>query len=246
MEIVIYRRQRVDYGEQNDTTFSVPKLAFCVTGPSEFFIQRFSIERSRTASPGAVLQRANSPGVIQGSHHEPHQRCWWHAPCSVGQPAPLYEHWRRSPSYRMPPRSGVLVLLPACVGRRHRARISCWASQEPTGIWGCRGYAAYLPQDEWPQPDATAGKRKNSEPQRVLCLHSVVWSRCPKIVFVGHHKLHGAVASAVSASNTEACQLTDLMRRMATEINEVTLAYVEDRTPSQYKYRLSQVWGFPC
>ena len=58
MEIVIYRRQRVDYGEQNDTTCLVPKFACCVAGPSEFFIQRFSIERSRTASPVAVLQRA--------------------------------------------------------------------------------------------------------------------------------------------------------------------------------------------
>ena len=58
MEIVIYRRQRVDYGEQSDTTCLVPKFAFGVAGPSEFFIQRFSIERSRTASPVAVLQRA--------------------------------------------------------------------------------------------------------------------------------------------------------------------------------------------
>ena len=59
MEIVIYRRQRVDHGEQSDTTYLVLKFAYCVVGPSEFFTQRFSIERSRTASPGAVLQRAN-------------------------------------------------------------------------------------------------------------------------------------------------------------------------------------------
>ena len=39
-------------------TCLVPKFACCVAGPSEFFIQRFSIERSRTASPVAVLQRA--------------------------------------------------------------------------------------------------------------------------------------------------------------------------------------------
>ena len=59
MEIIIYRRQRVHYGEQNDATCLVPKFACCVPGPSQFFPQRFSIERSRTASPGAVLQRAN-------------------------------------------------------------------------------------------------------------------------------------------------------------------------------------------
>ena len=50
MEIVIYRRQRVDYGEQSDTTCLVPKFACYVAGTSEFFLQRFSIERSRTAS----------------------------------------------------------------------------------------------------------------------------------------------------------------------------------------------------
>ena len=59
MEIVIYRRQRVHYGEQNDTTCLVPKFVCCVVGPSEFFLQRFSIERSRTASPGAVPQIAS-------------------------------------------------------------------------------------------------------------------------------------------------------------------------------------------
>ena len=51
MEIVIYRRERVDYGEQSDTTCLVPKFACCFAGPSEFFTQRFSFERSRTASP---------------------------------------------------------------------------------------------------------------------------------------------------------------------------------------------------
>ena len=69
MEIVIYRRQRVDYGEQSDTTCLVPKFAFCVAGPSEFFIQRFSIERSRTASPVTVLQRAT------GDHDDEHKFC---------------------------------------------------------------------------------------------------------------------------------------------------------------------------
>ena len=70
-------------------------------------------------------------------------------------------------------------------------------------------------------------KGKTQNPNE--CLHSVVWSRCPKTVFVGRHKLHGAVASAVSAFNTGASQLTDLMRRMAIEINKVTLAYAEEK-----------------
>ena len=57
---VTYRRQRVDYGEQVDTTYLVPQFTCYVAGPSEIFPQRFSMERSRTASPGAVLQRAMS------------------------------------------------------------------------------------------------------------------------------------------------------------------------------------------
>ena len=53
---------------QSDTTCTclVPKFACCVAGPSEFFIQQFSIERSRTASPDVVLQRAYPNGPKAG------------------------------------------------------------------------------------------------------------------------------------------------------------------------------------
>ena len=51
---------------QSDTTCLVPKFACCVAGPSEFFIQQFSIERSRTASPDVVLQRAYPNGPKAG------------------------------------------------------------------------------------------------------------------------------------------------------------------------------------
>ena len=30
-------------------------------------------------------------------------------------------------------------------------------------------------------------------------LHNVIWSRCPKTIFLGKHKLHGAVATAISS-----------------------------------------------
>ena len=43
MEIVIHRRQRVDYGEQSDTTCLVPKFACCVAGPSEFSYNDFQL-----------------------------------------------------------------------------------------------------------------------------------------------------------------------------------------------------------
>ena len=70
-------------------------------------------------------------------------------------------------------------------------------------------------------------KGKTQNPNE--CLHSVLWSRCPKTVFVGRHKLQGAAASVIAAYNTGASQLMDLMERMAVEVNEVTLACVAER-----------------
>ena len=43
MEIVIYRRQKVDYGEQSDTTCLVPNFACCVAVPSEFLYNDFQV-----------------------------------------------------------------------------------------------------------------------------------------------------------------------------------------------------------
>ena len=59
-------------------------------------------------------------------------------------------------------------------------------------------------------------------------LHSVNWSRCSKTVFVGRAKLHGAVVRAVSCFNAGACQLSQVMELLATEVNEVSQAYVEE------------------
>ena len=36
------------------------------------------------------------------------------------------------------------------------------------------------------------GKTQNTNE----CLHSVIWSRCPKTVFIGKHKLHGVLVEA--------------------------------------------------
>ena len=56
----IYWQQRVDYGEQDDTTCLVLQFTWYVAGPSEICPPRILMERSRTASLGAVLQRASS------------------------------------------------------------------------------------------------------------------------------------------------------------------------------------------
>lgn len=68
-------------------------------------------------------------------------------------------------------------------------------------------------------------KGKTQNPNE--CFHSVVWSRCPKTVFVGAHKLSGAVAKAVSSFNAGSRGLTQIMESMAIEANEITMAYAE-------------------
>ena len=56
---------------------------------------------------------------------------------------------------------------------------------------------------------------------------------------MGRHKLQGAAASAIAAYNAGVSQLTDMMRLMAIEVNEVTLAYAAERD-RQRIYRAEQ------
>ena len=67
------------------------------------------------------------------------------------------------------------------------------------------------------------GKTQNTNE----CLHSVIWSRCPKTVFIGARKLNGAVASAVASYNEGARHLTEVMSSLDVEGNEVTRMYLE-------------------
>ena len=67
------------------------------------------------------------------------------------------------------------------------------------------------------------GKTQNNNE----CLHSVVWSRCPKTVFVSAHKVAGAVAGAVSSFNAGARSLTRVMEELNIEPNEVLNAHLE-------------------
>ncbi|XP_046339365.2 uncharacterized protein LOC125381038 [Haliotis rufescens] len=67
------------------------------------------------------------------------------------------------------------------------------------------------------------GKTQNANE----CLHSVIWSRCPKTVFVGARRLHRAVASAIASFNEGTCHITQVMNKLAIEANEITAASVE-------------------
>ncbi len=67
------------------------------------------------------------------------------------------------------------------------------------------------------------GKTQNTNE----CLHSVIWSRCSKTVFVGHRRLRCAVARAVGSFNAGASHLTEVMELLAVETNELTQAFTE-------------------
>ena len=69
------------------------------------------------------------------------------------------------------------------------------------------------------------GKTQNANE----CLHSVIWSRCSKTVFVGHRKLSGAVAMAIGAFNAGASHTSAVMELLAIEQSEITQAYFDRR-----------------
>lgn len=69
----------------------------------------------------------------------------------------------------------------------------------------------------------TKGKTQNANE----CLHSVIWSRCPKIVFVGKVRLTRAVASAVASFNEGTVHVSQIMDKLAIESNELTFAAIE-------------------
>ena len=58
-------------------------------------------------------------------------------------------------------------------------------------------------------------------------LHCVIWSRCPNIVFVGLHRLCGAVASAIARFNEGTYYIYQVMEKLAIEINDIMNIYIE-------------------
>ena len=69
------------------------------------------------------------------------------------------------------------------------------------------------------------GKTQNTNE----CLHSVILFRCPKHVFVGKHKLEGAVASAISSFNEGSIHLTQVMQTLAIESNEAMNIHIDNK-----------------
>ena len=82
------------------------------------------------------------------------------------------------------------------------------------------------------------GKTQNANE----CLHSVIWSKCPKTVFVGKQRLDGAVASAVSVFNAGATHITQVMERLGLEVNDLstTIMQAVDNTRIMAARRQSQ------
>ena len=65
MEIVIYRRQRVDYGELYDTACLVPKFACCVVGPSEFFCNDFQLNVQELRLQARFVKGLDCPMLLK-------------------------------------------------------------------------------------------------------------------------------------------------------------------------------------
>ena len=67
------------------------------------------------------------------------------------------------------------------------------------------------------------GKTQNANKS----LHSVIWSRCPKTVFVGVRRVCGAVASAIARFNEGTSHISQVMEKLAIERNDIMNIYIE-------------------
>ena len=68
--------------------------------------------------------------------------------------------------------------------------------------------------DRLSDPNLLKGMEQKKTQNANETLHNVRWSRCSKTVFVGYHKLHGAVASAISAFNEGVVHLSQVQHRL--------------------------------
>ena len=59
-------------------------------------------------------------------------------------------------------------------------------------------------------------------------LHNVIWSRWPKTIFVGKHKLHGAVATSISSFNDGAIHLSQVLKKLAIEPNQLMNIFIDN------------------
>ncbi|XP_058643478.1 uncharacterized protein LOC131547150 [Onychostoma macrolepis] len=59
------------------------------------------------------------------------------------------------------------------------------------------------------------------------CLNSVIWSRCPKTVFVGKNRMEAAASMAISTFNEGASAILSVMDRLWLETTEVTVSAIK-------------------
>ena len=67
------------------------------------------------------------------------------------------------------------------------------------------------------------GKTQNANES----IHNVIWSRCPKTFFMGKHKLHGAVATAISSFNEGAIHMSQVLKKLAMEPNQLMYIFID-------------------
>ena len=86
------------------------------------------------------------------------------------------------------------------------------------------------------------GKTQNANES----LHSVIWSRCPKTVFVGVRRVCGAVASAIARFNEGTSHIFQVMEKLAIERNDIMNIYIEARDNPTIKRKRSNKWLESC
>ena len=86
------------------------------------------------------------------------------------------------------------------------------------------------------------GKTQNANES----LHNVIGSRCPKTIFVG--KLHGAVATAILSYNEGAIHMSQVLKKLAIEPNQLMNICIDDidsiRIQKATKARISSSFIF--
>ena len=135
------------------------------------------------------------------------------------------------PSQPLSHRTGFLVLLQQGHCQEWRASPPCPRNPVTTEARRCRTACARVP--EMADPSLLKRWAKGKMQNANECLHSVIWSKCPKTVFVGKRRVEGAVASAVSSFNIGATQLTQVMERLGAEPSVVSNSILESMDTSR-------------
>ena len=56
---------------------------------------------------------------------------------------------------------------------------------------------------------------------------NVIWSRCPKTIFMGKHNLHGAIATSISSFNEGTIHMSQVLKKLPMEPNQLMYIFID-------------------